>query len=178
MSTTVYLNDNYSEKSIALFGNTKPYSSEIMKIGGKFNPSLKTSSDEDSARGPGWVFSKSKKNTVQELVSQINSGVIKPSETTSSKSKKSSSSSSAGSVGSIDTDNFITKQAFMALVSRVERLEQELRLIHQSTGKCSVESSGKKESVKEKQQIIFDEDDNDSENEEDRPIPRLLKSKK
>ena len=57
---------DYSEKAIALFGDTKAIKDLLSAMGGKFNPKL-THNNEKQA---GWIFSKSKRdelNTVLNL---------------------------------------------------------------------------------------------------------------
>lgn len=51
---------DYSEKAIALVGETKPIKEAIKAIGGKFNKYLKC--------GPGWIFPKKKFDKVRELL--------------------------------------------------------------------------------------------------------------
>ena len=137
---------NYTDRAIALFAvgssdGTKYYKKTLLDADGKFNPSLKNG----ESRVPGWIFPKSKKEFVDRLAMDINSGIIKPDNSLSS-----SSSSSP-----------INHQAFLALVSRVEALEQELRLMkNQLSLPASVSN------------ITFDDEE-----EEDKPGPRLLKKK-
>lgn len=47
---------DYSDKAIAVIGNTKPYKGKLMELGGRFNKALKC--------GAGWVFQKTKKDEV------------------------------------------------------------------------------------------------------------------
>ena len=54
-------NENYSEKSFAVFGNTKTFKDELKKLGGKFNSNLKGKA--------GWIFSNSNKTKVEEFIS-------------------------------------------------------------------------------------------------------------
>ncbi|PXV63286.1 hypothetical protein CLV62_1142 [Dysgonomonas alginatilytica] len=57
---------DYSEKAIALFGDTKEIKDLLKAMGGKFNPRL-SHNDEKQA---GWIFSKTKRdelNTVLNL---------------------------------------------------------------------------------------------------------------
>lgn len=61
----------YSEKSIAVFGDTKPWANNLRSLGGKFNSNLKGR--------PGWIFPKTKENEVIDLVSRANQGLIQPS---------------------------------------------------------------------------------------------------
>lgn len=55
---------NYSEKSIAVFGDTKPIKDELCAIGGRFNSHL-TYEGEKKA---GWVFQKSKVEPLRKLL--------------------------------------------------------------------------------------------------------------
>jgi hypothetical protein len=52
---------NYSDKAIAVIGNTKQVKDRLMQLGGKFNPYLKC--------GAGWIFSKKKEAAVLAFVS-------------------------------------------------------------------------------------------------------------
>lgn len=51
---------DYSEKAIALTGDTKAIKEELKKLGGRFNPRLSC--------GPGWIFPKAKLEDVQTLI--------------------------------------------------------------------------------------------------------------
>lgn len=55
MSQTLKL-VNYSEKAVAVIGDTKPVKDTLKNLGGKFNPHLKC--------GAGWIFSKKKVNDI------------------------------------------------------------------------------------------------------------------
>lgn len=46
----------YSEKAIAVIGETKPIKDRLKALGGKFNPRLKC--------GAGWIFPRTKLDTV------------------------------------------------------------------------------------------------------------------
>ena len=48
---------DYSEKAIAIVGDTKPIKAQLKALGGKYNPKLKC--------GAGWVFSKRKADEVK-----------------------------------------------------------------------------------------------------------------
>ena len=54
---------DYSEKSIAVFGDTKSVKEQLKKLGGRFNPSLNYNGEKRA----GWVFSKRKADKVKEL---------------------------------------------------------------------------------------------------------------
>jgi hypothetical protein len=60
----------YSDKSIAVFGDTKPWAEDLRVLGGKFNYNLKGR--------PGWIFQKAKENELVQLITNANSGSIQP----------------------------------------------------------------------------------------------------
>ena len=53
---------DYSEKAIALIGDSRQIKSELKRLGGRFNPRLKC--------GAGWVFSKTKLSEVERLIAR------------------------------------------------------------------------------------------------------------
>lgn len=55
---------DYSEKAIALFGDTKAIKDLLSAMGGKFNPRL-THNNEKRA---GWIFSRSKKTELETVL--------------------------------------------------------------------------------------------------------------
>ena len=55
---------NYSEKAIAVFGETKAIKDELKKLGGKFNPALKHNGEKRA----GWIFSKKQADKVRALL--------------------------------------------------------------------------------------------------------------
>lgn len=55
---------NYSEKAIALFGDTKPIKDQLWDIGGRYNGRLTFNGD----KRPGWIFQKAKETQVRELI--------------------------------------------------------------------------------------------------------------
>ena len=55
---------SYSEKAIAVFGETKPLKELLKEIGGRFNPYLK----KDGIQTPGWIFSKKKESQIREAL--------------------------------------------------------------------------------------------------------------
>lgn len=62
----------YSEKSVVLFGNTKPYIEDMKKLGGRFNRYLKfkETSESPEVKKPGWIFSKKKEEDVKKFVEE------------------------------------------------------------------------------------------------------------
>ncbi|MDD6581591.1 MAG: hypothetical protein PUF10_02790 [Bacteroidales bacterium] len=51
---------DYSEKAIAVVGDTKPLKDQLKMAGGKFNPRLTC--------GAGWIFSKTRRNDVEDII--------------------------------------------------------------------------------------------------------------
>jgi hypothetical protein len=64
MSTKIV---EYSEKSVAVYGNTKEIKEQLKERGGRFNPRLK--------EGPGWIFSKKQEGALRDLIEK---GVCTP----------------------------------------------------------------------------------------------------
>lgn len=56
----------YSEKSLALFGDTKTIKEELKRIGGRYNPHLHPFAKDQSV--PGWVFSNKAKQDLEDLI--------------------------------------------------------------------------------------------------------------
>ena len=55
---------NYSEKALAVFGDTRPIKDELKALGGRFNPKLANG----DIRKAGWIFSKSKEVELRNLL--------------------------------------------------------------------------------------------------------------
>lgn len=153
---------DYSERAVVLFGNTKPFKSNLEAIGAKFNPSLKYSEEE---RKPGWVFVKSKLKTLEQLVNDINQGKINAS-TETEKPKYVKQTSETNNT----TQTTIDKKAFMNLVARVEQLEQELAMIK----KYNIKSSSSVPSPASAEINFYEEDEEEEEEELPRNRPRLI----
>ncbi|CAH6419974.1 Hypothetical protein HVR_LOCUS1031 [uncultured virus] len=58
----------YSEKSIAVFGDTKPWAANLRALGGKFNGNL--------GGRPGWIFQRAKEGELMQFIVNANAGVI------------------------------------------------------------------------------------------------------
>jgi hypothetical protein len=54
----------YSEKAIAVFGDTKPIKDQLMALGGRFNKYL----SHDGQKQAGWIFSKSKEQEIRNFI--------------------------------------------------------------------------------------------------------------
>lgn len=55
--------EEYSKKSIVVYGETKPFASIFKKHGGYYNPYLSS--------GPGWIFSKRREEEIRQLISNL-----------------------------------------------------------------------------------------------------------
>jgi hypothetical protein len=55
---------DYSEKALALFGDTKPVKDRLKTLGGRFNPKLST----ESGKRAGWIFAKVKEQELRNLI--------------------------------------------------------------------------------------------------------------
>lgn len=55
---------DYSEKAVAVFGDTKSIKEHLKELGGRFNPSLNYNGEKRA----GWIFSKKQTDKVKELV--------------------------------------------------------------------------------------------------------------
>lgn len=111
---------DYTEKSIAVFGETEKIKDYLEKLGGKFNPGL--TNKTTGSREAGWIFIKSKAKEVQKLVDGFNKGELNLNKETSildvMMNKQKTVSKSTG-------DFVITKEMYMTLISRIERLETD-----------------------------------------------------
>ncbi len=151
---------DYSERAIAVFGDTKLYRESLTELKGKFNPFLKRGNDKT----PGWIFPKTQKGAVESLLIGIRNGSVKATDPSSSSSTFNRSEGTKDSKG-LD----VSKKDFMALMSRVESLEQDVAQLL-SLMKVKSDVNENKSNV----DVVLDdcsEDDND----EGYVAPRLLK---
>jgi hypothetical protein len=58
---------DYSEKAIAVFGDTKPVKEQLKMLGGRFNQGL----THEGEKKAGWVFSRSKRDELKNLLTKI-----------------------------------------------------------------------------------------------------------
>lgn len=179
MSNIVEIKFDYTPKSIAIFGNTKPFSEIIKEKGGKFNPSLNYGTEDEPDRKPGWIFPSSKRSIVEQLVNDINDGTIKANNLAGTNSNTKTSSSLSNNSKSNVQHDYIERKAFMALISRIEKLEQEVALLSQKINSNPSNNNAKKTVIEFKEDNSEDEESNNEENsDDDTPIPSLLKAKK
>src|SRR5437868_552335 len=60
----------YSDKSIAVFGDTRPWANNLKEMGGKYNSNLRGQ--------PGWIFSRNKEAEIMQFIANANAGYIQP----------------------------------------------------------------------------------------------------
>jgi len=58
-------NQNYTDKSFVVSGSTKEFKDQLMTLGGRYNPNLKT--------GPGYIFSNKKEQEVKDFINNKSS---------------------------------------------------------------------------------------------------------
>jgi hypothetical protein len=56
--------EEYTERSIAVVGDTKPHAKQLKSLGGRYNPHLTI----DGEKAIGWVFKKGDREKVEEYV--------------------------------------------------------------------------------------------------------------
>jgi len=177
MSSIVTLNEDYTQAAIALFGNTKPFLSEIKNIGGIFNARLKY----NGSSAPGWIFPKTKLQVVRQLVNKINSGDIKPQDTepTNDDKRKESytraSEKSEKNEKSTEANVVLSKQEFKYIMNTLTKLTQEVTELKRKVFPDSMEarrpqSSQPKKVVKEEVSEDDDEEEEDDDEEEEEEV--------
>ena len=158
---------SYSEKCIAVFGQTSPIKDHLASIGGKFNPGL--TNPQTKNREAGWIFSKTKQVDVQALVDKAVQGQLQPLETKLVEKVVKTKSEAP--------EFLFTKEMYLALVSRIERLENEnaniLEILKSNkidTDSISVSIQPTKKTVRKP--IKKEESEEEFEEEEKQSIPK------
>ena len=114
----------YSEKSFIVRGDTKPIKDEFLKLGGRWNPGL--------SGGPAWVFASTSLDQVKAIVNKHKSSnpstlpnssnsYNEPLETSRKRTYNTTNSSNNSEV-------VLSRKEYLQLLSRIERIEQELKL--------------------------------------------------
>jgi len=70
IETRMQVKENYTEKSFAVYGDTKPFRTNLKDLGGRFKKYLKI----DGETAAGWIFSKQNQEPVMEFILSANSG--------------------------------------------------------------------------------------------------------
>jgi len=116
---------DYSEKSIAVFGDINKYESHFTELKGMFNANLKYKGESK----PGFIFTKFKRPQVQDLVRKLKvidstSGIEQEEEKTGSGEKTERKTFS--NMTKSDDNVILSREQFMNLVSTLNRLEQDV----------------------------------------------------
>ncbi len=171
---------DYTEKAIAVFGDTKIIKDHLAGLGGKFNPSLKGDNDDKRA---GWIFPKTKRSEVQSLLEKSKKGELPTLNSEENSSSKPHAFEPKRTVKN-DSEFILTKEMYLSLVTRIEKLETELALTKKIIFKENSSNSKKVVSDKvlvPKNPVVFEDSDSEeskSEEEEYVPPKRLLNLKK
>jgi hypothetical protein len=158
----VFIHD-YTERAIAVFGNTKPYISDITNIGGKFNQNLKY----NGSTSPGWIFPRTKYQTVKQLVDNINDGKVQAKEYEKKEYVKKEEKKET-KVVSTENTVVLKKEEFMFIMNTLARLEKEVndlkvKVYGEDKSKITayMKQNQKKQETKEESEESEDIDDED-----------------
>jgi hypothetical protein len=116
--------EQYSEKCIAVFGDTQNCKDTLTQLGGKFNPMLKGLND---TKRPGWVFVKNndiRAKILQALQQPQQASNNNNSSSISLSSNSSSTSSTSSKSSSSSTDDLM--KIVQQLCKRLDSVETEL----------------------------------------------------
>lgn len=163
----------YSEKSIAVIGDeTKNIKDHLAAIGGKYNGSLTVNGEKT----PGWIFVTSKKDKVKEIImSYINKELPEL--------PKKELSSSTSSYKKLDSDSEFTvsKDMYLSVITRLERLEAELAnlkkgIVSNEPVKTTLKDAGSflKETPLKQSKVVYEDEE---EEEASKQIKSLFKTK-
>lgn len=165
---TVFIHD-YTEKAIAVFGNTKSYIDDFTKIGGKFNQNLKY----NGSTSPGWIFPRTKYQTVKKVVDDINNGSVKPKEYEKKEYVKKEEKKEA-KVSSDDKTVVLKKEEFMFIMNSLSKLEKEvnelkIKIYGEDKSKITayMKQPVKKQEIKKEESDEDEDDDDDDDEDED-----------
>ena len=157
--------EDYSEKAIAVFGDTKPISDRLGAIqGSKFNPCLRGIGEN---KRPGWIFPKTRRSEVETLLQtiqqEVKSGDFKP----APQAENSTRTKSSSSVTSASVDS--------SVLSRIEILEAKVETLVKALSSLKPDSPEPKKISKAPAKNWADEED---EEEEVKPRGLLRSAKK
>lgn len=119
---------DYSEKSIAVFGDVMKYQNEFLDLKGMLNEKLRYK----GAVATGFIFTKFKRPQVQDLVRKLKmlESNVNPDEEKGDASSSSTTSSTTSRIIQKSDDNVVlSREQFMNLVSTLNRLEQDVAFL-------------------------------------------------
>jgi hypothetical protein len=119
---------DYSEKSIAVFGDVMKYQNEFLDLKGMLNEKLRYK----GAVAIGFIFTKFKRPQVQDLVRKLKmlESNVNPDEEKGDASSSSTTTSTTSRIVQKTDDNVVlSREQFMNLVSTLNRLEQDVAFL-------------------------------------------------
>jgi len=121
---------DYTEKAIAVIGETKNFKDTLGSLKGKFNPSLRDPNNKEN-KIAGWIFPKTKKEEIEKVINDANSGKI---QNVAVSEKVESGKKSIINKAFGGDDFHFTKEMYLALITRIEKLESENGLLLNKLG--------------------------------------------
>ena len=122
----------YSEKAIAVFGNTKPYFGNLTQIGGgKWAEHI---TNKDTGAKGGWIFYNAKEKELRDLVDKINKKQVEPigkDDVVQEEEKKTlTRSNESKSLIKTKSNEFdFSKEMYLAMKSEIERLTNDVAVL-------------------------------------------------
>lgn len=121
----------YSEKAIAVFGNSKPYYGNLTQLGGgKWAEHI---TNKDTGAKGGWIFYNAKEKELRELIDKINKKQVEPigKEEVVQEEKKTltRSNESAKLLPTKSKDFEFSKEMYLAMKSEIERLTNDVAVL-------------------------------------------------
>jgi len=172
---------DYTEKAIAVIGETKNFKDTLGSLKGKFNPSLRDPNNKDN-KIAGWIFPKTKKEEIEKVINDANSGKIQNvavSEKVES-GKKSIINKAFGSDKERSDDFHFTKEMYLALITRIEKLESENGILLNKLGITDKKEIECKKKVEQPRKIMTkpkeetESEEEESEEEDEPPKKSFL----
>jgi hypothetical protein len=159
--------EEYSEKAIAVFGDTKSIIDRLGTIqGSKFNPCLRGIGEN---KRPGWIFPKTRRAEVEALLQtiqqEIKSGTFKPCSQVSKPLSKPSSNDFSSSIDS-------------SVLSRIEILEAKVETLSKALSNLHTGDTKPLNKPISTIKNWADEEDEEDDEEEVKPKGLLRSSKK
>ncbi len=147
---------NYSEKAVALIGDTFAVKDEIKKLGGTFNKSLSI----ENTKVSGWIFPSNKKQEIESFIKSTPEDKLK--------TNKPSSYGINDVKNTISIDPKITHEMFANLLNKYEMLEARLNCIEEHLSLKGKTVSSSKAAVTKLKTKTKKEDSSDEDEIEDR----------
>jgi len=167
---------DYTEKAIAVIGETKNFKDTLGSLKGKFNPSLRDPNNKEN-KIAGWIFPKTKKEEIEKVINDANSGKIQNvavSEKVESSKKSIINKAFGGDKERSDNDFNFTKEMYLALITRIEKLESENGILLNKLGITENETKKKVEHPRKITTKPKEESEEESEEEDEPPKKSFL----